>query len=201
MRSPILFDEQGPVYLFFSVNSSGQFCGMAQMESAFDYTKKFGCWEQGSGAFAIKWIFIKDVPNSYCRHILLSNNDYKPVTYSRDTQEVFQEPGREMLRIFLHYQSRTSILDDYGFYDKRQELMESRAQISQAVPQMHQLAHGLPPATSAALAQGMAQLPYQQMAGHPQGIPRGLLPSHGAGGMGPPGVSAGGMQQWGGLLE
>ena len=34
------------VYLFFSVNASGQFSGMAQMESALDYTNKFGCWAQ-----------------------------------------------------------------------------------------------------------------------------------------------------------
>merc|ERR1719331_5331 len=34
--------HKGPIYLFFSVNASGQFSGMAQMESALDYTKKFG---------------------------------------------------------------------------------------------------------------------------------------------------------------
>ena len=39
---------QGPIYLFFSVNASGQFSGMAQMESALDYTKKFGVWAQVS---------------------------------------------------------------------------------------------------------------------------------------------------------
>lgn len=37
---------KGAIYLFFSVNASGQFSGMAQMESAIDYTKKFGCWAQ-----------------------------------------------------------------------------------------------------------------------------------------------------------
>lgn len=58
--------SKGPLYLFFSVNASGQFSGMAQMESALDYTKKFGVWAQDkwSGTFLLKWTFIKDIPNS-----------------------------------------------------------------------------------------------------------------------------------------
>ena len=61
---------------------------MAQMESAIDYTKKFGAWAQDkwSGTFAIRWIIVKDLPNSQFRHILLANNENKPVTNSRDTQ-------------------------------------------------------------------------------------------------------------------
>jgi len=129
---------KGPVYLFFSVNASGQFSGMAQMDSALDYTNKFGCWAQDkwSGSFAIKWTFIKDIPNNQFRHIVLANNEGKPVTNSRDTQEVMFEQGKELLRIFHSFKSKTSILDDFGFYDKRQELMELRTQIA---------AHGMPP--------------------------------------------------------
>ena len=41
-----------------------------------------------------------------------------------------------MLRIFHTFKSKTSILDDFGFYDKRQELMELRTQMA---------AHGMPP--------------------------------------------------------
>jgi len=128
--------NKGPIYLFFSVNASGQFSGMAQMESSIDYTKKFGCWAQDkwSGTFAIKWLFIKDIPNSQYRHILLTNNENKPVTNSRDTQEVMLDPGREMLRIFHQFKGKTSILDDFGFYDKRQELMEQRSQMAQGIP-------------------------------------------------------------------
>ncbi|KAH7850548.1 hypothetical protein Vadar_034733 [Vaccinium darrowii] len=50
-----------PIFLFFSVNGSGQ--------------------------FVVKWHVIKDVPSSQLRHITLENNDNKPVTYTRDTQE------------------------------------------------------------------------------------------------------------------
>jgi len=55
-------DPKFPVYLFFSVNGSGFFCGMAQMMSPVDYSKKFGAWAQSekwSGQFKVKWIFIK----------------------------------------------------------------------------------------------------------------------------------------------
>jgi hypothetical protein len=36
----------------------------------------------------VKWHLVKDVPNSTFRHIILENNENKPVTNSRDTQEV-----------------------------------------------------------------------------------------------------------------
>ena len=120
--------DRGPIYLFFSVNASGQFSGMAQMVSALDYTKTFDSWGQDkwNGTFTIKWTYIKDIPNNQFRHIVLANNENKSVTNSRDTQEIMLDQGREMLRIFHHYESRTSILDDFTFYDKRQELTEAR---------------------------------------------------------------------------
>ena len=55
----------------------------------------------------LKWTFIKDIPNSQFRHILLPNNENKPVTNSRDTQEILLEQGREMLRVF--HQCRSAI--------------------------------------------------------------------------------------------
>ena len=101
--------SRGPIFLFFSVNASGQFSGMAQMESALDYTSKFGSWGQDkwNGTFQIKWTFIKDIPNNQFRHIVLANNENKPVTNSRDTQEILFGQGVEMLRIFHQYKSRT----------------------------------------------------------------------------------------------
>ena len=101
--------NQGPVYLFFSVNASGQFSGMAQMESALDYTNKFGCWAQDkwSGSFMIKWTFIKDIPNNQFRHIVLANNEGKPVTNSRDTQEVMFEQVAIHTCTHTHAHART----------------------------------------------------------------------------------------------
>ncbi|CAG8466094.1 3929_t:CDS:2 [Paraglomus occultum] len=114
--------DKGPIYLFFSVNASGHFCGMAQMLTHVDYTTSSSVWAQDKwkGVFKVKWIFVKDIPNGQLRHIRVVNNENKPVTNSRDTQELYPEPGREMLKIFFEYRSKTSILDDFEFYDKRQ---------------------------------------------------------------------------------
>ena len=39
-------DGRGPVFLFFSVNGSGHFCGMAQMLNGVDYQASAGVWAQ-----------------------------------------------------------------------------------------------------------------------------------------------------------
>lgn len=72
------------------VNASAQFCGVAEMFGPVDFEKSVDYWQQDkwSGQFPLKWHIIKDVPNSQFRHIVLENNDNKPVTNSRDTQEV-----------------------------------------------------------------------------------------------------------------
>jgi hypothetical protein len=72
------------------VNASAQFCGVAEMLGPVDFDKSVDYWQQDkwSGQFSVKWHIIKDVPNSQFRHIVLENNDNKPVTNSRDTQEV-----------------------------------------------------------------------------------------------------------------
>ncbi|XP_021996878.1 YTH domain-containing protein ECT3 isoform X1 [Helianthus annuus] len=119
-----------PVFLFFSVNASGQFCGVAEMVGPVDFVNDAEYWQQDrwSGQFRVKWHIIKDVPNSRFRHILLENNDNKPVTHSRDSQEVKLEAGNAMLKIFKDHDADTSILDDFGFYDEREkDLQEKRA--------------------------------------------------------------------------
>ncbi|KAJ1558589.1 YTH domain-containing protein 2, partial [Cladochytrium tenue] len=83
-----------PVVLFFSVNASGHFCGVATMESDVDWSRSSPVWAQGSrwrGVFAVRWIYVKDIPNSVLRHLLVVNNENKPITNSRDTQEVNAE--------------------------------------------------------------------------------------------------------------
>ncbi|XP_046362486.1 YTH domain-containing family protein 1-like isoform X1 [Haliotis cracherodii] len=116
-------EGKGPVYLLYSVNGSGHFCGLAQMMSPVDYLKNCGVWAQDKwkGSFEVKWIYVKDVPNSQLRHIRLENNENKPVTNSRDTQEVPPEKGKQVLKIFHNYKHTTSIFDDFIHYEKRQE--------------------------------------------------------------------------------
>ncbi|XWS69258.1 hypothetical protein CRYUN_Cryun04dG0164100 [Craigia yunnanensis] len=89
-----------PVFLLFSVNASAQLCGVAEMVGPVDFDKSVYYWLQDkwSGQFPVKWHIIKDVPNSQFRLILLESNDNKPVTNSRDTQEV-----RIHLRLTLYF--------------------------------------------------------------------------------------------------
>ncbi|XP_044841565.1 YTH domain-containing family protein 1 isoform X1 [Mauremys mutica] len=116
-------NSKGPVYLLFSVNGSGHFCGVAEMKSPVDYGTSAGVWSQDKwkGKFDVKWIFVKDVPNNQLRHIRLENNDNKPVTNSRDTQEVPLEKAKQVLKIIATYKHTTSIFDDFSHYEKRQE--------------------------------------------------------------------------------
>ena len=113
----------GPVYLFFSVNGSGHFCGMAEMTSAVDFQTSPGVWAQDKwkGQFKVRWIYVKDVPNSQLRHIRLENNENKPVTNSRDTQEVPSDKGLLVLSVLHHFCHATSIFDDFAHYEKSQE--------------------------------------------------------------------------------
>lgn len=115
--------SKSPVYLLFSVNGSGHFCGVAEMKSPVDYGTSAGVWSQDKwkGKFDVKWIFVKDVPNNQLRHIRLENNDNKPVTNSRDTQEVPLEKAKQVLRVIASYKHTTSIFDDFSHYEKRQE--------------------------------------------------------------------------------
>uniref|UniRef100_A0A3Q2R3F4 YTH domain-containing family protein n=1 Tax=Fundulus heteroclitus TaxID=8078 RepID=A0A3Q2R3F4_FUNHE len=116
-------NSKGPVYLLFSVNGSGHFCGMAEMRSPVDYGTSAGVWAQDKwkGKFDVNWLFVKDVPNSQLRHIRLENNDNKPVTNSRDTQEVPLEKAKQVLKIIAQYKHTTSIFDDFSHYEKKQE--------------------------------------------------------------------------------
>ncbi|KAJ0244531.1 YTH domain-containing protein [Hirschfeldia incana] len=117
-----------PVYLLFSVNASGQFVGVAEMTGPVDFNKTMEYWQQDKwiGCFPVKWHIIKDVPNSLMRHITLVNNENKPVTNSRDTQEVKLEDGTRIIKIFKEYKSKTCILDDFKFYETRQKIIRDK---------------------------------------------------------------------------
>ncbi|KAL1565700.1 evolutionarily conserved C-terminal region 2 [Salvia divinorum] len=117
-----------PVFLFFSVNTSGQFVGMAEMSGPVDFNKNVEYWQQDKwiGCFPVKWHIVKDVPNSLLKHIILENNENKPVTNSRDTQEVKLEQGLQLIKIFKDYTSKQCILDDFEFYEDRQRRIQEK---------------------------------------------------------------------------
>jgi hypothetical protein len=60
------------VYLFFSVNCSGRFIGLAQMTSEYNNQTNFVHWsqEKWKGYFNLKWLIIKDVPNTSFKYLL-----------------------------------------------------------------------------------------------------------------------------------
>nr|XP_043628401.1 LOW QUALITY PROTEIN: YTH domain-containing protein ECT1 [Erigeron canadensis] len=116
------------IFLFFSVNASGQFCGVAEMIGPIDFENDSDHWQQDRwcGQFRVQWHIIKDVPNTRFRHILLENNENKPVTHSRDSQEVKLDEGIAMLKIFKEHDADTSILDDFKFYDEREKAIQAK---------------------------------------------------------------------------
>ncbi|KAI3523535.1 hypothetical protein L1887_01732 [Cichorium endivia] len=119
---------QSPVFLFFSVNTSGQFVGVAEMVGPVDFNKSLEYWQQDKwiGCFPVKWHIVKDVPNTLLKHIILENNENKPVTNSRDTQEVKLEQGLQMIKIFKEHTSKQCILDDFEFYEERQKRIQEK---------------------------------------------------------------------------
>ncbi|CAN7000089.1 unnamed protein product [Brassica oleracea var. botrytis] len=115
-----------PVFLMFSVNTSGQFVGLAEMVGPVDFNQTVEYWQQDKwiGCFPVKWHIVKDIPNSSLRHITLENNENKPVTNSRDTQEVTLEQGMKVIKIFKEHASKACILDDFAFYESREKIIK-----------------------------------------------------------------------------
>ncbi|KAL6176506.1 hypothetical protein ACLB2K_053139 [Fragaria x ananassa] len=120
--------KQCPIFLFFSVNGSGQFVGLAEMIGEVDFNKDMDFWQvdKWSGFFPVNWYVVKDIPNTQLRHIILENNDNRPVTFTRDTQEIGLKQGLEMLNIFKSYEPKTSLLDDFNFYENREKSLQAK---------------------------------------------------------------------------
>ena len=107
-------DKKYPIFLFFSVNGSGKFMGIALMNSDVENKVNFNYWSQNDkwkGFFFVDWICIKDVPNRMFRSIINDLNENKPVTSSRDTQEICTIAGVKMLKIFKDYPQESTIFD------------------------------------------------------------------------------------------
>ncbi len=62
-----------------------------------------------------------------------NTQERKPVTNSRDTQELLPDAGQEMLRIFHTHPARTSLLQDFAFYEVGCNMIEDLLQ-SQLFP-------------------------------------------------------------------
>jgi hypothetical protein len=103
------------IFLFFSVNGSGKFCGIAEMISPLLETKESPIWMEKSrwrGEFKVQWLYVKDIYNNHFRQLKVPQNEWKSVTSSRDTQELPTDVGKQMLEIFKRTQSQTSFLQN-----------------------------------------------------------------------------------------
>ena len=125
----------GELYLYFSCNGSGRFVGVAKMTSQVDEKNSFLYWTQDSkwsGLFDIDWLFIKDVPFKAFKNIdiLMKDGQMKPVTYSRDTQEVPLNEGKKIMGIIEKFVNTNTILEHFEYYDLRQENYEKTLQMN-----------------------------------------------------------------------
>ena len=130
--------NKGNVYLFFSCNKSGRFCGVAKMISSVDETKIFELWTQDNkwpGLFNVEWVFIKDVPLKLFKNIYITMFDgsVRPVSYSRDTQEIPFNKAKIMLEKFSKYENSNTIFEKFEFYDIRQEHYIRNKKISEKI--------------------------------------------------------------------
>ncbi|XP_010553683.1 PREDICTED: uncharacterized protein LOC104823697 [Tarenaya hassleriana] len=128
-----------PVFLFFSVNASRQFVGLAEMVGYVDFDKDLDFWQVDKwiGFFPVQWHIVKDIPNRELRHITLDNNEDKPVTHTRDTHEIKLREGLRMLTIFKKYSAGTSLLDDdMDFYEEREKALRAKKENKPATLRM-----------------------------------------------------------------
>ena len=133
-------EKGGEVYLFFSCNGSGRYLGLARMKSICDFNKSFELWTQDGkwmGLFDVEWLFIKDVPFKEFKNITITMKDgeIKPVSNSRDTQEIPFEQAKIMIEKIAKYQNSNTILEHFEFYDLRQENYEKNMKLKNNINQ------------------------------------------------------------------
>lgn len=137
----------GEVYLFFSCNGSGRFVGVAKMTSPLDEKNSFLYWTQDQkwqGLFDVEWVYIKDVPFKAFKNLEIKMKDdlVKPVTYSRDCQEIPFPEAKKMMEILERFLNSNTILEHFEYYDLRQENYEKSLQLNSQGGQVPQTQSG-----------------------------------------------------------
>ena len=106
-----------------------------RMKTPCDENKHFEFWTQDNkwpGLFEVEWLFIKDVPFKEFKDIIITMKDgeIKPISNSRDTQEIPFEQAKIMIERISKYQNSNTILEHFEFYDLRQENYEKNMQLT-----------------------------------------------------------------------
>lgn len=119
-----------PIYLFYTVVTSDQYSGVAEMVSDVEFSKSFNYWweeQKWSGIMNIKWHQIKDV---HYNNMADLKEDNKSVTALRDGTRLSFENGIAMLKAFKKNQTKTSIFDDFAYMDQREEHLRMERDLS-----------------------------------------------------------------------
>jgi hypothetical protein len=108
------------------------------MKSEVNYEQFFPFWTQDNkwgGLFKIEWLFIKDVPFRQFKEIeiMMKDGQTKPVSNSRDTQEIPFNEGHKIIEIMQNYTNTNTILEHFEYYDIRQENYERNSNVGKTV--------------------------------------------------------------------
>merc|ERR1712096_369237 len=93
-----------PVYLYFLSSDESALVGVARLISKVSVSKAKG--EVATvelGAFGVKWIFVRHVPNAYFCHIRNPRNNNRIVTMFDRITEIPYRQGCEMLKVFHNF--------------------------------------------------------------------------------------------------
>jgi hypothetical protein len=93
------------------------------MKSSIDYSKNFPLWTHDNyyiGLFQIEWIFIKDVPYNEFKSFIVPDTN-KQIFRAMDCQEISNEDGKKIYKIFQDYINSNTIIEHFEYYDMRQE--------------------------------------------------------------------------------
>lgn len=114
------------IYLFFSVLGSNMFVGVAEMISGVNFSASFNGWYpdfSNLGYFGVRWIYVKDISFSKIKFIKLPQG--VPITNAKDAQEIPNVPAFKLLKIFTDTQKFKSLLEDFEYYNRKEEIVLS----------------------------------------------------------------------------
>lgn len=121
----------GVIYAFYTVVSSEQYLGVAQITGDPDLSKSFNYWwEEGkwNGLMNVKWLYIKDIPYQHFKH--LEEGD-KPIPSLRDGTKISFENGVKMLSLFKDTEGYGNIFEAFAYMDDREEKLRLTRDLAQ----------------------------------------------------------------------
>lgn len=110
-----------PLYLFFTVVSSKQFCGVAEMRSEVQFNRIFNYWWEEvkwSGLFRLRWLFVKDLHHEDVKEL---RDGELSVVQLKDGSRLSFEAGARLLAAFQRSEFVSDIFEEFERMDQREE--------------------------------------------------------------------------------